>query len=255
MDGAPAVGDLLAQFLGEFGVKPDQHLVDDVQGILGGGEFIGVRVQIALQPVVVAQGQVLEEGEGVVVVGCLLLQLGCVRHHALFLQQSEDLIDGVALRDGDLDGGLGGRVGAHAGDQGPVVHVGVQGEGPGYDLVPAAGEGGKELEEALVLDQAVFLQHGDHVAEAVLLPDGNRGRLFRLVQGQYIVGRHPADAGQQGGDPDNKDHIEQGEAGPAVPAAGRSRTGLSGAGPGGGAPPPLRLVGRSAVFLCHRVSS
>ena len=91
MDGAPAVGDLLAQFLGEFGVKPDQHLVDDVQGILGGGEFIGVRVQIALQPVVVAQGQVLEEGEGVVVVGRHVVEL-VHGGNPFLLQKLEDLL-------------------------------------------------------------------------------------------------------------------------------------------------------------------
>lgn len=108
---------------------------------------------------------------------------------------------------------------------------------PGHDLVPAAGEGGEELEQAFVFDQVVLLQHGDHVAEAVLLPDGDGGRLFRLVQGQNVVGRHPADAGQQGGDPDDKDHIEQGEAGPAVPGGGPEQDGTEWSGSGGRSAP------------------
>ena len=253
MDGPAAVQDLLAHLVRHLGVKLHQHLVDDIQGVLRGGELIGVREQIPLQPVVVPQLDVLEEGEGVVVVGGHILEVLHTGHVPL-LQQGEDLVDGIALRDGDGDGGFAGGIGAHAGEQGPVVHVGVQGEGARHHLILAPGKGGKQIKQRLVLNESVFLEHVRHIAKAVFTGNGNGNRFLLFVQGQHIVGGHPADTGQQGGNSDDKHHIEQSKArrGAAFfPAAAI----LSRPGPSGSAGSALRLIAGSALFLCHRVSS
>ena len=78
MDGAAAVCHLLTHVLGKLLIKAHQHLIDDIQRILGRGELIGVGVEIALQTVVVAQLQILKEGEGVVVVGGGFLKLSLI---------------------------------------------------------------------------------------------------------------------------------------------------------------------------------
>ena len=207
MDGTAAVCHLLAHCVGKLLVKAHQHLVDDIQGVLGGGKFVGVGVEIALQAVIVPHLQILEEGEGVVVVGRHILQ---VLHagHTLLLQQREDLIHGVALGNGHGDGGPGGRVGTHAGQQGPVVHIGVQGEGACHHVVLAAGEGGKEIEEELIFDESLVLELFSHITKAVVIGNGNGSGLLWFVQSQHVVGSHPADAGQQRGHADDKNRID-----------------------------------------------
>ena len=66
-DGVAGVRDLLPHLVGEQLVKAHQHLVNGVQRAVGGVEGVGVRIEVALQPAGAAQGDVLEEGEGVVV--------------------------------------------------------------------------------------------------------------------------------------------------------------------------------------------
>ena len=79
----------------------------------------------------------------------------------------------------------------------------LQGKGDLY-----AGDGGKELEQGLVLDEPFLLQQRGHLVEGVLLGDGHGGLLGLLVQGQHVVGRDPTHACQQDGHADDHDHIE-----------------------------------------------
>ena len=238
MDGASAVRHLLAHLIGELGVEGLKHLVDGVQGIVGRVELVGGGEQVALQPLGVTQGNVLEEGEGVVVGGRRLVQV-LHRGHPLLLQELEDLGYRVALRDGDIHHCPGGGIGADAGDQGAVVHVGVQGKGAGRgDLVLAAGDGGEELEERFVLDQAVVLEHIHHVVIAVLRGDGDGDGVLLLVQGQHVAGGDPAHTGQQSGYADDGHSVEHGKAG----GAGGAAPAPGGGGGGPAAPAGLPVV-------------
>ena len=219
VDGASAVRHLLAHLIGELGVEGLKHLVDGVQGIVGRVELVGGGEQVALQPLGVTQGNVLEEGEGVVVGGRRLVQV-LHRGHPLLLQELEDLGYRVALRDGDIHHCPGGGIGADAGDQGAVVHVGVQGKGAGRgDLVLAAGDGGEELEERFVLDQAVVLQGVGHLVQGGIFLNGDGGGVLGLIEGQHIAGSHPAQRRQQRRDADDEDHIEHGSIGTKAPLA------------------------------------
>ena len=64
---------------------------------------------------------------------------------------------GVALRNGDVHLLAGGRAGADVGDDGAVVHIGVQLIAAGRDVVAGAGEGHEQAEEQLVVDDVVLL--------------------------------------------------------------------------------------------------
>ena len=154
----------------------------------------------------------LPEGEGVVMPGGGLSQL-LHRGHLVVLQQLEDLCDGIALWDGDGDLRLGGGVHAHAGEQGAIVHVGVQGIGPRGDLGLASGDRGEQLEQALILDEPLFFQPVRHLVKAVLFVHGDGDLFFRLVQGQHVVGGDPAHAGQQNGHADDGHRIQHAGAG------------------------------------------
>ena len=206
-----AVRHLLAQVVGIVLVKVHQHLVDGIQRPVGGVELIGVRIEEALQPAGLPQGDVLEEGEGVVVLGGLLLQIAD-RGHPGILQQLEYLLQGVALRDGHGNFRLGGGVDAHAGQQGPVIHVGVQGVGADGHLVLAAGDVGKQLEQPLELDEAVLFQGVDHVVKAVLRRHGDGDLFILLVQGQHIPGGNPPQTGQHDGHANHAHDIHHGKA-------------------------------------------
>ena len=61
---------------------------------------------------------------------------------------------------------------AHASQQGPVVHVGVQGVAAGDDLVLLVGDGGKELEQEFVLNHPLVLQPVGYAVEVLVLRDG-----------------------------------------------------------------------------------
>ena len=181
---------------------------------------------------IVTGGQVLEEGVLEGVVGGHIPQL-LHGGHALFLQHGEDLVQGHALGNGHLHRLAAGRALAHAADEGAVIHVGIQLIGAGSNLVVPLhmGQRGEELEDQLVLDQAVFLQQIGHLVQGGALLNGDGGIVLRLVEGQHIAGGHPAQSGQQGRDADDKDHIEQRAetalaAFAAGPAAGRPGSGV-----------------------------
>ena len=192
-----------------LGLEVHQHLVDDVLGVLTQIEGVGVGEEVALQTVVVAQGQVLEPAEVVVPVGGHILEL-LHRGDPLLLQQLEDLVDGVALLDGDVNGLTGGRGRAHVGHQGPVVHIGVQLVGARGDLVAGVGEQAIEVEEELVLNEAVVLEGIHHIAELLVVFHLDDGGGVLLVQGQQVVGPDPAHGGQHGGQTHHEQHIQQG---------------------------------------------
>ena len=270
LDGAAVVLYLLAHLVGEDLVKAEDHLVEHAHRFLAHIELVGVGEQVALQPLGVAQGHyALEEGELEVVIGCGLLQL-LHRGHPLLLQKGEDLGLCHALGYGDGGGHAVGGGGAHAGDEGPVVHVGVQLIGARGDLGPllsglagGVGQGTEELKHHLVLDEALLLQLVGHLAHRVPLVDLHHGGKGGLVEGQHIVGPDPAHAGQEGGDAKHKNDIEQ-----HTPAA---ETLFPAAGGGaafslrvGGGDPPAAVaaprLGRPAAlipvfFLRHRFNS
>ena len=228
--------------IGDHGVKVDQQLIDGIHRIVGGIELIGGRHEVAFQPVVIPQRDILEEGEGVVVVGGGFLKL-LHRGHPLLFQQGEDLVQGIALWDDHIHHRPGGGVGTHASQQSPVIHIRVQGIGTHRHIVLAPCEGGKELEEPLILDQPLILQPVHDAVEAVLRGDGNGHFLLILIQGQHIVCGDPKQAGQQDGHSDDSYHIEHGEAGGP---AGRAAAGTAG---GGALLPPASSF--TSSFLGH----
>ena len=143
----------------------------------------------------------------------------------------EDLIHGVALRNGDGNLLPAGRVRAQVGDDGPVIHVGVQLIGAGRHLLIGVGEDGKEAEDQLELNDAIGFELIGHIVQIHhlyglaldpliglhlhlllsenVLRQGDDGGVLRLVEGQHIVGGHPAHRRQQGRDADDKGHIQQ----------------------------------------------
>ena len=96
------------------------------------------------------------------------------------------------------------------------------------------GEGAEHLEDHLVLDEAGLLQLVGHVAHRVALLNLHRGGEGGLVQGQHVVGPHPAHPRQNGGDAQHKNDIEQ--------HAPRAQA-LFPPAAGGGAPLTLRMRG------------
>ena len=201
----------------------------------------------------------LEEGEIEVVVGGGVLQL-LHRTDALLLQQRKDLRLRHALGDGDGGDHAVGGGGAHAGDQGPVVHVGVELIGARGDLGPLlaglagdVGEGAEELEDHLIFDEPLLLQFVCHLGHAVPLVDLHDGGERLLVQGQHVVGPDPAHAGQQGGDAQHADDVDEHapSAQPLFPAAARGGTALLLV-LGGGHPLPAlaaSVLGRAAALV------
>ncbi|MPM95786.1 hypothetical protein SDC9_142941 [bioreactor metagenome] len=220
MDGFAAVQNLLAQIVGYPGVEVHQHLVEDVERVLAQIEIIGVGKEIALQPGGVSQGDILQEGEGVVVVGGRLTELFRRGDVAAF-QQAENLGHGIALRDGDRGLLAGGGTLAHVVDDGAVVHVGIERIGARGNFLFRPGERRKEPKGEFILDNALLGQGVHHIAEAFPLGDGDNSRALLLVERQHVVCQHPAHPGQQGGHADDKqniqNHPEQGKA-PAASA-------------------------------------
>ncbi len=138
-------------------VKVDQHLVDGGLGVLAQIKLVGVREEVALQSVRAAQRDLLEEGEIIIVGGGHIVELG---HggYAVFLQPPEDLGHGKALGDGDRHLLPVGRLGAQVGDDGPVVHIGIELVGPRSNLIRGVGKDRIEVEHRLEFNEAVFLQ-------------------------------------------------------------------------------------------------
>ena len=100
-----------------------------------------------------------------------------------------------------------------------VIHLGVQLIGARGDLILRVGELGVQLEQELVLDQAVLLQHiHDGIHGGVLINFDDGGGVL-LVQAQQVAGPNPAQRRQDGGDADDQQYIQQGAGQPGPGAA------------------------------------
>ena len=206
-------------------------MVEHAHRFLAHIELVGVGEQVALQPLGVAQGHhALEEGELEVVIGSGLLQL-LHRGHPLLLQKGEDLGLCHALGYGDGGGHAVGGGGAHAGDEGPVVHVGVQLIGADAHLFAGAGDGREQAEEPLVADQSGVLQLFRDAAHVVIRGDLNGdlgGGGDVPAESTQVAGQQPAHASQDGRGHQHAQDIQD-RVDPAALA------------------PPLRLLGRIAL--------
>ena len=58
-----------------------------------------------------------------------------------------------------------------------------------------------------------------HLMEGLPLADGDDGGVLVFVEGQDVPSPHPAQGGQQGGNADDEDHVQQGPRGAAAPVA------------------------------------
>ena len=219
---------------------------------------------------IVAGGQILQEGVLENVVGGHILEVGR-GGHAVFLQQGEDLIQGHTFGDGDFHFFSVAGVAAHGGDEGAVVHFGVELIGAGGDEVTVllvgalglhlgVGHPGKELEEQFGLDEPVVLKALGHIRKIIALRHGDGGDLIGLVEGQHIAGGHPGQRGQQRREAQHEDHIKQGRhgagllflAGGGLLGAALGRRRGTGQMRGGIAPPALGPAsGVSIEFLWH----
>ncbi len=167
-----------------------QKLVDDTFRVVVHIEVVGVREQIALQPVCLAKGQILQELVVKVVVGRRVLQL-LQSTDPVLRQHIEDLAAGVALREGQGHGGAGFAGDLQRVGQRVVIELLVQLKGACAELVLQMAEGAIELEQKLIVDQAVLLEILRHRVQAVALADGDGDEIVRLGQGQHIVRRQP----------------------------------------------------------------
>ena len=182
-------------------------------------ELVGIREQVALQTAGVAQVVVVHKDvvlELVVGGGVRELLHGA---HAVLRHQLDDLLDAVALGDGQLHRLRLAAGGAHTADEGHIVHLRVQSEGAGVQLGLRVVEPGEQAEEPLILDEPRLLQLRGHLLHIVVgdlldgavlllllrhlgdevLGDLEAGLHRRLVQGGKIVGQHPAHPGEDGG--------------------------------------------------------
>ena len=197
--------DLAAHFLGELHVKVVQHLF---QHLSGGGilvEFVGVREQEALQTVLVAPFHVLQEP---VVIQLAVGGVGPDVHGGadlVLLEQIENLAAGIAFGDGQLDH-LPAGSGGHEVDQGVIVIAGIQIVNAGLNILLGVGNGGVEVEQALVADEARVVELVGDVLHGVGFVDGDGDRLVLPAEGQHVGGADPQHP--SGGDADGQDQSQ-----------------------------------------------
>ena len=125
-----------------------------------------------------------------------LLQGGGVGHVVL-RQQLDDLLHGVALGDGDGNGGRHAAGGLHGLDETVEVHVGVQLIHAGLNIAAGVEHGAGDHEQQLGVDEPRLLQLGGHRPHGVAAFHLDGGGQGGLIQGAHIVDGQPADTGQQ----------------------------------------------------------
>ena len=125
-----------------------------------------------------------------------LLQGGGVGHVVL-RQQLDDLLHGVALGDGDGNGGRHAAGGLHGLDETVEVHVGVQLIHAGLNIAAGMENGAGDHEQQLGVNKPRLLQLGGHRPHGVAAFHLDGGGQGGLVQGAHIVDSQPAHTGQQ----------------------------------------------------------
>ena len=198
----------VVEIAGKFVVKVPQELINDVFRRIAHIELVRVREQIALQPVLAAVGNILQERIVKFIRGRRIRQL-IIRADAVGLQQLENVRAFIALGDGDLDD-RAVRAGLyHIVDECVIVIPAVQRIRPRLDRLFRVGRPAVELEQALVSDKALAAQLGRDLGDCRAVGDGHRDLGIVLRQCKHIVGNAPCGDREKHGNCKHAAHIEQ----------------------------------------------
>ena len=193
---------------GEFVVEVAQEFVNDVLRVVSHIELVGIREEIALQPVLAAVGDLLQE-RIVEFIGRRGVRQILIRADAVFLQQTEDILALVAFGDGDLHDRAVGAGLDHIADKRMIVIAAV--ERIRTRLNGALGVGGPavQLEKRFRTDKATVPQFLCDLRDRRAVCNGDGHLCVRLGQGQHIVRAAPRKHGKQHRRGQHAAHIQQ----------------------------------------------
>ena len=188
--------EICLHLLRDLVVKVPQEFGKDIFRVVIHIELIGVRIEIALQTAMITIRQIFQEPVVKFIIGSCFLQAGCVTD-LLFLQHQENILQLIAFRYGDRFGGTVFAGLHHAINQCAIVIDRVQLIGAGVDLFRRVGDHAVEVEEPLILNQALFLQHGSDIGNRRIFLHRHCDNGFLRRQGADFVGAFPCEYSQQ----------------------------------------------------------
>ncbi len=192
---------------GKFAVKVRQHLVDDPHRIIVHIEIIGIREQIALQPVFISIGKRLEKIEVKLVIRRSILQIRqCT--NLIIRQHGENLVAGIPLWKGQGNGlpGFTGR--CQPVHQRMIIKELVQFKGSRAELFLCMAELSVENKQEFIAYQSVILQILCHILQGIAILNGNRDHVICLGQRQNIIRCKPHCYSQCQRQPQHHQHID-----------------------------------------------